>query len=1001
MKHLLFLQSIIMQLQSYWADQGCVIWQPYYTQVGAGTMNPATALRVLGPEPWKVAYVEPSIRPDDGRYGENPNRMQQHYQFQVILKPDPGNPQEIYLKSLVALGIDPAEHDLRFVEDNWESPALGAWGLGWEVWLDGQEITQFTYFQQAGGIVLDPVSVEITYGLERILMALQKVNWFTEIQWNDQYTYGDLNLQGEQEHSKYYFELADVDRLWLMFDAYEAEAGSALQAGLILPAHDYVLKCSQTFNILDTRGAVGVTERAALFSRMRDLSCGVAEAYLEQRQRLEFPWLKEASAVSDEAAAPVPAGFSASSISTSPADLLFEIGTEELPVSDLGSAIGQLERLLVEQLQEARLDYGALKVSGTPRRLVAMVNELAGRQRDEVQVVKGPPVDRAYDADQKPTRAAEGFARSQGISVEQLRMAEINGGSYVVAEVHQAGRTAVAVLQELLPLCIEKLHFDRSMRWNASGVSFSRPIRWLLALLGNDAVPFNYAGLQSGRITRGLRFYTPETVEVKNPTHYAEILQEQGIILDQSERRKLILSQVAALAEEVGGEIPHDPDLLYEVGNLVESPTAMRGRFEEKYLELPREVLISVMKKHQRYFPVIKDEKLLPYFITVRNGDEEGKDVVVDGNEQVIRARFADAAYFIHRDQKLKLEDFVPLLERLTFQADLGSMLDKSSRVERLAEQFAGILNVPPETRELIMRAARLCKADLASEMVVEMTSLQGVMGREYALHSGEEAEVAGMLYEYYLPRSAGDVLPESTGAVVLGLADRLDTLVGLFAVGLQPSGARDPYALRRTAIGLIQILVGKNLDFDLKPLIDMAAETLPVQVSDVVKADCQAFISARQRALLLGDGFAHDVVEAVLSVQGSNPSSAAKAVVQLSGAVSHKEWPVLLQAYARCARITRSLEEDLDFSPEHLQEEAEKDLARALEKSLAGYPEPHTAGGLLTALRELEPSITRFFDDVLVMSEEDNVRQNRLALLQRIVSLADGVADLSQVEGF
>ncbi|MCX8062521.1 MAG: glycine--tRNA ligase subunit alpha, partial [Anaerolineales bacterium] len=273
-------QSIIMTLQDFWAKEGCLIWQPYYTQVGAGTMNPATALRVLGPEPWNVAYVEPSIRPDDGRYGENPNRLQMHYQFQVILKPDPGNPQEIYLRSLEALGIDPRSHDIRFVEDNWESPALGAWGLGWEVWLDGQEITQFTYFQQSGGQVLDPVSVEITYGLERIAIALQRVSSFREIQWNQAFTDGDVNLQAEQEHSKYYFEIADVERLRQMYDLFEAEANACLEQGLVLPAHDYVLKCSHTFNVLDTRGAIGVTERQAFFGRMRDLSRRVAEAYL-------------------------------------------------------------------------------------------------------------------------------------------------------------------------------------------------------------------------------------------------------------------------------------------------------------------------------------------------------------------------------------------------------------------------------------------------------------------------------------------------------------------------------------------------------------------------------------------------------------------------------------------------------------------------------------------------------------------------------------------------
>ena len=285
-------QQVILTLQQFWAERGAVLWQPYYTQVGAGTMNPATFLRVLGPEPWNVAYVEPSVRPDDGRYGENPNRFQLHYQFQVILKPDPGNPQEIYLDSLKAIGIDPRQHDIRFVEDNWEQPAISAWGLGWEVWLDGQEITQFTYFQQVGGVTLDPVAVEITYGLERILIGLHNVKAAWDLPWTDAITYGEVRRQEEFEHSKYYYEVANVESMKEVFERFEREAKAALAKGLVVPAHDYVLKCSHTFNILDARGAVGVTERQGYFRRMRELARRVGEAYLEQRKALEYPLLK-------------------------------------------------------------------------------------------------------------------------------------------------------------------------------------------------------------------------------------------------------------------------------------------------------------------------------------------------------------------------------------------------------------------------------------------------------------------------------------------------------------------------------------------------------------------------------------------------------------------------------------------------------------------------------------------------------------------------------------
>jgi glycyl-tRNA synthetase len=465
-------QSIIIALQQFWADQGCLIWQPYYAQVGAGTMNPATFLRVLGPEPWNVAYVEPSIRPDDGRFGENPNRMQQHYQFQVILKPDPGNPQELYLQSLQAVGIDPHQHDIRFVEDNWESPALGAWGLGWEVWLDGQEITQFTYFQQAGGMTLDPVSVELTYGLDRIAIALQRVRGFQEIRWNEvsgekglpgrSFTAGDVNFQPEQEHSKYYFEIADVQRLRQIYDLYEAEANAALAQNLVYPAYDYVLKCSHTFNILDTRGAIGVTERQAYFGRMRDLARRVAEVYLEKRQRLEFPWLDaleasgsvdagKSSRMGTTGARPTATDQNTFLFPVNPASLIFEVGTEELPAADLDAALDQLRKRIPALLEEMRLKHGEVRVLGTPRRLVVTVDEMEPCQENLEVVVKGPPANRAFDGQGKPTPAAEGFARGKGVAVDDLKIREMDGGSYAVAVVRSTGRLAGEVLGEALP----------------------------------------------------------------------------------------------------------------------------------------------------------------------------------------------------------------------------------------------------------------------------------------------------------------------------------------------------------------------------------------------------------------------------------------------------------------------------------------------------------------------------------------------------------------------
>jgi glycyl-tRNA synthetase len=1001
-------QSAILALQHYWADQGCVLWQPYYTQVGAGTMNPATFLRVLGPEPWRVAYVEPSIRPDDGRYGENPNRMVQHYQFQVILKPDPGNPQELYLRSLVALGIDPQEHDLRFVEDNWESPALAAWGLGWEVWLDGQEITQFTYFQQAGGQVLDPVSVEITYGIERILMALQKADSFADVRWTEDFTYGDLNLKAEEEHSRYYFEKAEVGRLRHVFDEYEAEAGAALVAGLVLPAHDYVLKCSHLFNIMDTRGAIGVTERAAMFGRMRDLSKAVAEAYIGQRKELGFPWLERehpgrsmSGSASGSKARSISSNVGVRPAPQSAAPFLLEVGTEELPVADLDSALQQLEHGVEPLLDEARLGHGPVRVMGTPRRLVVFVEDLAPAQQDQHVVLKGPTAERGYDSTGKPTAAAQGFARSKGISADDLQIRQLEGGRYVVAEVHRPGQSADQVLGELLPGWLSKIRFDKTMRWDGAAVAFSRPIRWLLALHGEHVVPFEYAGLRSGRSTRGLRLVEPEHWEVSGPEAYFDGMREQGIELVGRARSELIRRSALDLAQQVGGTIADDPDLLSEVTGLVEAPNVLRGGFSQEHTALPRQVLIAVMKKHQRYFPVErKDGSLLPYFVTACNGAKRSTDLVEEGNEHVLRARFADAAFFVRQDLEHKLEEFLPRLGTLTFQSQLGSMLDKVKRIERLTATLSSKFGLSPSQREVALRAAHLCKADLVTKMVIEMTSLQGEMGREYALRGGEPREVAEAIAEHYLPRVAGDRLPASLPGVVLGVADRLDTLAGLFAAGMEPTGARDPFGLRRTAIGLVLMLAGLGLRFDLRDGIDEAASGLPVILDERTRSTCLDFMIARVQALLLPD-HRHDTVEAILSAQGWDPAGAYHGVKDLELWLPNPEWPEILHAFARCARITRGEEISSVPDPSRFIETAEAALHEALTSAERAPRAPGSVDDLLNAFQPMVPAITRFFDDVLVMTEDLSIRANRLALVRQVVALADGVCDFSRLEGF
>ncbi|HEX77548.1 MAG TPA: glycine--tRNA ligase subunit beta [Dehalococcoidia bacterium] len=993
-----------MNLERFWAEHGCVIWQPYSEKVGAGTMNPATVLRVLGPEPWNVAYVEPSYRPDDGRFAENPNRMQMHFQYQVILKPDPGNPQELYLESLEAIGIDRRQHDIRFVEDNWASPALGAWGLGWEVWLDGLEITQFTYFQQAGGVPLDPVAVEITYGLERIAMFLQGVREVWALDWDGRLTYGDILRQQEIEHCHYAFNVADVERLKQMYNLFEAEARNALAHKLVVPAHDYVLRCSHTFNVLDTRGAIGVTERASYFARMRDLAREIAQAYLEQRERLEYPLLdawKPPSSAPSVLVEEVAEGEQAPTVEK--ADLLLEIGSEELPVSDVAAVMEQLPELAKRMLEESRLEYEELIVTATPRRQVLYIKGLAGRQADAEQVIKGPPARVAYDEQGNPTKAAEGFARRQGVPVESLQRRQTEGGEYVFAVKVEPGQPTTRVLRDRLPHLIAGLHFEKTMRWNSDGVAYPRPLRWIVALFGDRVIPFQYARVVSGRATRGLRMRGSPTLTLERAEDYWQVMTDEGIVVDRVERRRQVASQIAKLAASVDGRVPDDPALLDEVTDLVESPAALLGRFEEEYLSLPPEVLMTVMKKHQRYFPVVHRStgELLPYFITVANGQPADPDLVREGYEDVLRARYADATYFWRHDRERPLESYRPRLATLTFQERLGSMLEKSDRLVELVKRLAPRLGLDPSLEPLAERAAYLCKADLVTSMVVEMTSLQGIMGRYYALHSGEPEEVAWAIEEHYRPRFAGDQLPETPIGVLLAVADRLDSLAGLFAIGLVPTGTADPFGLRRAALGLIQILIGHEHTFSVREGLRTAAELLPVEASDERIEEAAVFVEGRLRAWLLDEGYRYDVVDAVLAERGDDPYRAYVTVQDMARLVEEPDWNEVLIAYARCKRIVRDIQERYPLRPELLSEPSARRLYEAYLQAREQVSPEGDVAGLAAALRALKDPINTFFTDILVMAEDPDLRAARLGLVQHVAALPDGIADLSRLQGF
>ena len=1009
------LQEIILALEKFWADQGCIIQQPCDIEVGAGTFNPATFLRCLGPEPWQVAYVEPVRRPTDGRYAENPFRVGAYYQYQVILKPAPENVLPLYLESLYSLGISPRKNDIRFVEDDWESPTLGASGLGWEVWWNGAEVTQFTYFQQMGSIDLDPICAEITYGLERIALYLQDVDDFFEIRWNEHLNYGDVHRQSEVEYSKYNFEHANVEMLFDLFGTYEKETHACLDAGLVLPATDHVLKCSHTFNMLDARGVISVTERVSYIERVRRLAQRIARAYVKQREEMEHPLIGRFSMGTD-AADPI----AVESNTTSPsdpetADLLFEIGTEEIPASYVPPVLAQLREIATESLTSHRISFGEVETLGTPRRITLSIKDVKTLQESEETEVVGPPKRIAYDEDGEPTKAAIGFAKTQGVELSALRIVETERGEYIAASKLEKGVAAREVLQVLLPEWIEALRFPKTMRWETKSqeprafARFARPIRWLVALLGDQVVNCAYGAAHAGPVTYGHRSLHPDpiTLASANLDTYLEALRAVDVIVCPNARREAIKKQVTSILEAEGNLPELDDELLDTVNYLVENPQPIVGNFSESHLELPSEVLITAMKKHQRYFPMWKNaSELAAKFITISNGTDGNFDGVQHGNERVLRARLNDAEFFYKEDQKTSLADKVERLGAVIFHAKLGSLLDKAERLKTLVKFIAteiGVTN-PAYTETTAVyaeRAAWLCKADLTTQMVIEFPTLQGITGRYYARNSGEPEPIATAIAEHYQPLGADTPLPETEVGALLAIADKLDTIVGYFGIAERPTGSQDPYSLRRHALGTIRILQDRQLPLSLDAVVEKAIAGYTVPLVEDTKTSVLSFIKERLRVILSQtQQYTPDLADAVLAVGDVNVIDILK---RASALAEFRLTPNFEDVYNALNRVLRILPPNTPETVDAtlLQDDAEKQLNACFSEAEPNFKQSiqeRDYAKLLTQLATLQPAIDAFFDDVLVMAEEPALRANRLALLNKIGQNIYAIADLTKL---
>ena len=680
-------------------------------------------------------------------------------------------------------------------------------------------------------------------------------------------------------------------------------------------------------------------------------------------------------------------------------DLLFEIGAEEIPAGFMPNILGQLKQLAETKLNDAHLPFESIATYGTPRRLALIVKGLADTSAEISERHKGPSASIAYDADGNATKAAIGFARGKGLDVADLVVED----GYIYAETKTAGVPAKDIVTDMLPQLITGLNFPKSMHWGNLDAKFVRPVRWLVALLDEEVIPVEFATVKSGNVTRGHRFLGADEITIKNAASYVDTLKENFVMVDQDARRELISKQLHDIAASKNASIVWDDDLLEEINYLVEWPTALCGGFEESYLALPDAAIITPMKDHQRYFPLVgQDGKLLPMFLTVRNGSDHSIEVVQAGNERVLRARLDDAKFFFNEDRKKPLIDRQDGLTKIVFQEGLGNLADKTERLLKLGRVFGEECGLHEDAAVVLERATELAKTDLTTGMVTEFTELQGVMGKEYALLDGESPEVAEAIFEQYLPRFAGDVLPQTEAGKVLSIIDKVDNIVATFSRGLIPTGSQDPYALRRQTIGILNILLGSEWNISLRPIFKASMELLNVAADkqEELLNQVEEFFTLRLKNIFLDREVPHHVIDLLLS---NNELSVADAEGLVNALLANRidENVELVQAYTRMYNLVKDVEYT-GVNSDLLKEDAEKALfeaaSKASEASLAAW-EAGDYAAVVAVPATLVPTINQFFEDVMVMDKDEAIKANRLQLVRLAYSVMAIIGDISALK--
>jgi len=683
-----------------------------------------------------------------------------------------------------------------------------------------------------------------------------------------------------------------------------------------------------------------------------------------------------------------------------------EVGVEELPARFIDDSLTQLKNNFEKTLNENRIDFNEIITYQTPRRLVIDIMGLDPKGKSEEVEVKGPAKKIAFDSLNNPTKALEGFLKAQNAKIDDIYINTINNEEYIFIKKVNEGKLLEDVLRENIASNIKNITFPKSMRWGGKNIRFARPIRWIVSLLDNEIMDFDFEGILVSNTTRGHRFLGSQSIVIDDIDRYKELMRENYVIVDPKERKDIIRYNSQKLAREKGGNILKDDDLLNEVNNLVEYPTPIMGRIKEEYLNLPFDVIVTPMRDHLRFFPCVDDKnRLLPYFITIRNGDDKFIDTVIRGNEKVLGARLEDAKFFYNEDIKLPLESYVEKLKKLTFQEKLGTMYDKTIRLQRLSGKISDYLEVGEETKKNVLRASYLSKADLVTKMVTEFTELQGKMGMEYAEKSGENKIVSQAIFEQYLPRFSQDILPSTTAGAIVSIADKLDSICGLFAIGIQPTGSQDPFGLRRGALGIINIIIDKKLNMSLKDLIDFSLY-IYIEENNLacdfnkVRKEIVDFFMARIKNMLTDQKIRHDVVDAVISTGTDNIYDI---VIRANKIMKWLEMDKSAETIASFDRLTVLSEKAISSNVvRNLLSKEEIELYDAYNRiedkfyTLINKKEYDNALVLLSSLSDV---INNYLDNVMVMVEDENIRNNRLALIKLIRDMSLNICDLSLIQ--